>query len=399
MSLPWVEKYRNIEFNMIIGNDMARKEFFEWLKNWKQGDKAVLLVGPPGVGKNTSVYAAARQLGYHVIELNASDIRTKDALNKRLGSSLYAANLFNEKRMVLFDEIDGLYGREDYGGLEYINELIDKPPLPIVLTANDETNDNVIKLSRKVIMIKFQKVPLRLIEIYLKHICKKEGKNIDKKSLHNIIEKSNGDVRNALNMLQATIDAPYDLERSGFMKDETVSKFDAIIALISEENKDLAFKKFSKMNADINEKLMIIFYSILASNLDSHTRKSALTAVAEIDLFRNKIAQTQEWRMARWYDMYFVEKLFDTNIRKDFRYCEEEPLWELKLKYWTEYRIFKEIKERVNQKYHVSVGEFSLYYLPCLISLAKKEPEKVLEYLKYVGFGENFLAYIQKKVG
>ncbi|MEM2741018.1 MAG: AAA family ATPase [Nitrososphaeria archaeon] len=398
MSLPWAEKYRNIEFNMIIGNEMARKEFFEWLKNWKQGDKAVLLVGPPGTGKNTSVYSAARQLGYYVIELNASDIRTKDALNKRLGTSLYATNLFNEKRMVLFDEIDGLYGREDYGGLEYINGLLDKPPLPIVLTANDETNDNIIKLSRKVIAIRFQKVPLRLIEIYLKHICKKESKNIDKKILHNIVGRSNGDVRNALNMLQAMIDAPYTLEETNFMKDEAISKFEAIMALISEENKDAALKKFSKMNADVNEKLTIAFYSILASNLNRLTRKKALRAIADIDLFRNKITQTQEWRMARWYDMYFVEKLFDNDLRKGFRYCEEEPLWELKLKYWTEYKIFKEIKERVNQKYHVSVGDFSLYYLPCLISLAEKETDKTLEYLKYVGFGENFLTYIQKKV-
>ncbi|MEM2153669.1 MAG: AAA family ATPase [Nitrososphaeria archaeon] len=398
MSLPWAEKYRNIEFNMIIGNEMARKELFEWLKNWRQGDKAVLLVGPPGTGKNTSVYSAARQLGYYVIELNASDIRTKDALNKRLGTSLYATNLFNEKRMVLFDEIDGLYGREDYGGLEYINGLLDKPPLPIVLTANDETNDNIIKLSRKVIAIRFQKVPLRLIEIYLKHICKKESKNIDKKILHNIVGRSNGDVRNALNMLQAMIDAPYTLEETNFMKDEAISKFEAIMALISEENKDAALKKFSKMNADVNEKLTIAFYSILASNLNRLTRKKALRAIADIDLFRNKITQTQEWRMARWYDMYFVEKLFDNDLRKGFRYCEEEPLWELKLKYWTEYKIFKEIKERVNQKYHVSVGDFSLYYLPCLISLAEKETDKTLEYLKYVGFGENFLTYIQKKV-
>lgn len=398
MSLPWTEKYRNIEYNMIIGNEMARKEFFEWLRKWRQGDKAVLLLGPPGIGKNISVYAAARQLGYYIIELNASDIRTKDALNKRLGTSLYAANLFNEKRMILFDEIDGLYGREDYGGLEYINVLLDKPPLPIVLTANDETNDNILKLSRKVIVIRFQKVPLRLIEIYLKHVCKKENRNIDRKILHNIVEKSNGDVRNALNMLQAMIDASYALEEADFMKDETVSKFEAVMALISEENKDAAFKKFSKMDADINEKLMITFYSILASNLDGRARKKALKAIADIDLFRNKIAHTQEWRMARWYDMYFVEKLFDRDIRRGFRYCEEEPLWELKLKYWTEYKIFREVKERVNQKYHVSVGDFSLYYLPCLISLAGKDFDSTLEYLKYSGFGEKFLAYIQKRV-
>ncbi|MGB9724979.1 MAG: AAA family ATPase [Nitrososphaeria archaeon] len=398
MSLPWTEKYRNIEFNMIIGNEAARREFLEWLKNWKRGDKAVLLLGPPGIGKNTSVYAAARKLGYYVIELNASDIRTKDALNKKLGTSLYAANLFNEKRMVLFDEIDGLYGREDYGGMEYIIELLDKPPVPIVLTANDESNENVLKLSKKVIWIKFQKVPLRLIEIYLKHICEKEGKHVDKKVLQKIVERSGGDVRNAINMLQTIIDTSYLLDESDFMKDESVSKMEAIIALVASEDKNIALKKFSQMDADIEEKLKIMFYSILASNLDKITRTKALKAISDIDILRNRIENTQEWRMARWYDMYFVEKIFNPEIRKGFRYSEEEPLWELKLKYWTELRIFKEIRERVNQRYHVSVGEFSLYYIPCIIALAKKDFSMMSEYLKYVGFGDNFLSYIEKRV-
>lgn len=398
MSLPWTEKYRNIEFNMIIGNEAARREFLEWLKNWKRGDKAVLLLGPPGIGKNTSVYAAARKLGYYVIELNASDIRTKDALNKKLGTSLYAANLFDEKRMVLFDEIDGLYGREDYGGMEYIIELLDKPPVPIVLTANDESNENILKLSKKVVSIKFQKVPLRLIEIYLKHICEKEGKHVDKRVLQKIVERSGGDVRNAINMLQTIIDAPYLLDESDFMKDESVSKMEAVIALVANEDKNVALKKFSQMDADIEEKLKIMFYSILASNLDKITRTKALKAISDIDILRNRIENTQEWRMARWYDMYFVEKIFNPEIRKGFRYSEEEPLWELKLKYWTELRIFKEIRERVNQRYHVSVGEFSLYYIPCIITLAKKDFSMMSEYLKYVGFGDNFISYIEKRV-
>jgi len=398
MSLPWAEKYREIEFNMIIGNEMARKEFFEWLRNWKKGDKAVLLLGPPGIGKNTSVYAAARKLGYYVIELNASDVRTKDLLSKRLGASLYTANLFDEKRMVLFDEIDGLYGREDYGGMEYIIGLLDKPPTPIVLTANDESNENILKVSKKVVLIRFQKVPLRLIEIYLKHICEKEGVHVDREALKKIVGKSKGDVRNALNMLQTVIEAPHLLKETDFVKDESVSKAEAVIALMSEENKELAFKKFSEMDADVKEKLMIVFYSILASNLDNDTRRRALKALADIDMLRDRIERTQEWRMARWYDMYFVEKFFDPQIRKGFRYCEEEPLWELKLKYWTELRVFKEIREKANQRYHVSVGEFSLYYLPCIMALAKKEFDKTLEYLKYVGFGDNFLEYVEKRV-
>ena len=394
----WTEKYRNIRYNQIVGNEKARETFYSWLKNWKKGDKAALLVGQSGTGKNTSVYAAARELGYYVIELNASNIRTKEYLNKKLGNSLYTSDLFDEKRMVLLDEVDGIYGREDYGGTEYINQLLEKPPVPIVLTANDCTNENVMKLSKKTVTIYYQKVPLRVILMYLRHIADLENKGPSNKLLSEVAKKSRGDVRAAINLLQSVIDVPDTVEQINILKDTVISKQDAILALFKEKNVEEAFYKFSKIDADAREKLHILFYSILASDLDKEQREVALKAIADIDVFERRLENTQEWRMLRWYDRTIVGKLHNLDIGQKFRYSEKEPVWDLKLKYWTELRVFRSIKEKVNQKYHISTGEFSLYYLPCLINLARKDKEKVLNYLQYTGFDDNLISFVEKKV-
>jgi replication factor C large subunit len=394
----WTEKYRNIRYNQIVGNEKARETFYSWLKNWKKGDKAALLVGQSGTGKNTSVYAAARELGYYVIELNASNIRTKEYLNKKLGNSLYTSDLFDEKRMVLLDEVDGIYGREDYGGTEYINQLLEKPPVPIVLTANDCANENVMKLSKKTVTIYYQKVPLRVILMYLRHIADLENKGPSNKLLSEVAKKSCGDVRAAINLLQSVIDVPDTVEQINILKDTVISKQDAILALFKEKNVEEAFYKFSKIDADAREKLHILFYSILASDLDKEQREVALKAIADIDVFERRLENTQEWRMLRWYDRTIVGKLHNLDIGQKFRYSEKEPIWDLKLKYWTELRVFRSIKEKVNQKYHISTGEFSLYYLPCLINLARKDKEKVLNYLQYTGFDDNLISFVEKKV-
>jgi replication factor C large subunit len=79
--LLWVEKYRPKKPEDIIGNEQAKATFIDWLKSKRKTKKAVLLYGPPGVGKTALVNSASKEFGFKTIEMNASDTRSEKAIN------------------------------------------------------------------------------------------------------------------------------------------------------------------------------------------------------------------------------------------------------------------------------------------------------------------------------
>ena len=80
-------------------------------------------MGPPGVGKTTTAYLVAKELGYEITELNASDTRSKKQLDSVVADALGTRWVTNTsaKKLLLMDEVDGMAGNEDRGG---VGELI-----------------------------------------------------------------------------------------------------------------------------------------------------------------------------------------------------------------------------------------------------------------------------------
>ncbi|MFQ3275449.1 MAG: replication factor C large subunit, partial [Candidatus Nanohaloarchaea archaeon] len=111
----WVQKYRPESLSDYRGASSEKEELKEWAENWETGDKPVLLHGPAGTGKTSLVEALANDLGYEMVETNASDVRTKSKLKTELKQATQQKSFFGGKKLILVDEVDGM-SATDRGG-------------------------------------------------------------------------------------------------------------------------------------------------------------------------------------------------------------------------------------------------------------------------------------------
>ena len=128
----WTEIYRPKNLESILGNEEMRLNLLKWLIKWIPGTKPLLLVGPPGVGKTTIVKILSSFLNYDLIELNASDTRSAPQLEKLINPLQNNTSIFGKKILLFFDEVDGIYGREDTGGLEILINIVKASNFPMM---------------------------------------------------------------------------------------------------------------------------------------------------------------------------------------------------------------------------------------------------------------------------
>ncbi|HDH28593.1 MAG TPA: AAA family ATPase, partial [Euryarchaeota archaeon] len=140
--LLWVEKHRPQKLSDLVGNPRTLARISEWTHEFKDGEakkKALLLHGPPGSGKTSAAIALSEELGFELVETNASDVRTKDAVERKVGFAASLASLDPESKgkIILIDEVDGIHGRSDFGGLAAVKKIIKSSKEPVILLAND----------------------------------------------------------------------------------------------------------------------------------------------------------------------------------------------------------------------------------------------------------------------
>ncbi len=228
MALDWTEKYRPQGLDGVLGNKNAIYQLQQWARSWEEGKpekKAVILAGDPGLGKTSSALALAHDFGWGVIELNASDARNAEAIRKVATSGAvnetftesgdYISSKSGGRKLILLDEADNVFGREDQGGMQQIVETIRETKQPIILIAND-----YYALTRRSPALKFMCITIRYSAVQasvmkgaLRRICSDEGLEVADEALEKIAERSNGDMRSAINDLQALAEGKTRLTR------------------------------------------------------------------------------------------------------------------------------------------------------------------------------------------
>jgi len=367
---------------MLVGNEEARLGFLKWLKGWKIGGKAALLVGPPGIGKTATVHAAARELGYSVIELNASDIRTKDKLDRALGPSISNQALIG-KSLILLDEVDGIFGRADYGGMDFVLELMESTSVPLVMIANAQDSLKIEKIARKTETFRFQRVPPRLVELYLRGILAKEDRELDDKMLQAIVTYSKGDMRSAINDLQAASLGEIETEFESPERERSLTISQSFQRLFDASNTAEALMALGSAEMDPKGKIETVFSSLVTGSLDIEYLANALDVVSQADQIIGRIQRTQEWRQLRYFDVMLAIGLFYAMRGSKVQFNDDAVPWDLKLRLWNEAKYFAQIGRILGSRFQTSRRQFSAVFLPyfAIIIAAEEDGDQKLEHI------------------
>ncbi len=138
----WTEKFNPRNLEEFIGNTDVVQKSLLWSKEWIKGtkQKPLLFFGQTGAGKTALAYLLAKINSWDIFELNASDFRNKDAVEKVVAGAAMNSSFSGEKRLILLDEIDALTAN-DRGGAAAINKVIKESQNPVILTANEIYSD------------------------------------------------------------------------------------------------------------------------------------------------------------------------------------------------------------------------------------------------------------------
>jgi replication factor C large subunit len=383
----WSEKHRPRTLDDVLGNEEGRAKLLAWLSRWKAGGRAALLVGPPGTGKTTTVHLVAEKSMMPLVELNASDTRTKDKLSKRVGEVLGSATLFGTRSLIFLDEVDGLAGRSDYGAIDFIKEAVRRSQNPVVMAANDPDSDEVKKLSSVTTRIEFYKPPEEVVEEFLARIAAEEGVSVGAERLEAVARAANGDLRSAVNLLQSGGTA---------RKDEDLTAQQAVDSFFEAVDEKSALKALRAYPGQPRDKMRDLFAAVVKARVLEERKAAAMEALSKADVVMGRIFRGRDWRLLRYLDPLLASELWTALGDGGARFSMNAVPWPLQLRIWNDARKLRDIALIAGRRLGISQKGSLVEDMPYILLLCQDRGFR-RQVAESLGLEENYADFLAKE--
>ncbi|MCH8519764.1 MAG: AAA family ATPase [Nanoarchaeota archaeon] len=293
--LPWFIKYQ-LEDITSLPKTSAIKKIDEFFKS-KDTKKSILLVGSPGCGKTSTLNAYAKYYNLEIVELNASDVRSKKSIIEFLSEILRSKSLFNQEKLILIDEADGISGTYDRGGVNEIISMMKTSKFKFVFTANKKESNQVKALKKVASIIDFEEHTKELHVSIAKRIFEKEGITYDEEVLKNFIEyHKSSDIRGFINDIQAHSSINNEFKPSDvFEKRSYKAKIEELVFdIFNSKSAKEALEKSSYQDVLIDDIILYLEENII--QLNPNVRLKAFLELSKADVYKRRIYKWQYWR-------------------------------------------------------------------------------------------------------
>lgn len=359
--------------SQIVGQDLAIAKLESFFSDFKKGH-GLFLYGPPGTGKTSAVYAYAMQENYDLLELNASDTRSKNQLQEFLSKACGQASLFGTKKIILLDEVDGLSSMKDRGAAAVIANFMKSSIFPIVVTGSNVFDKKFTPMKKVSSLVQFSALSFSDILTILERVCETEKLDLSKDTLKAVARHANGDARAALNdLFTLAIVANSDVDDVAIRK-KTIDITQALIPVFKSTDPNLVFGSFDGVDENLDKIFLWVDQNIPLEYTKSKDLHNAYEVLSLADKFFGRI---RRWQYYRYYVYCYLLLSVGIALSKDKkypsvpRYSQPSRLlkyWQKNMQYAKRKAIVEKLAKATNISRKIALKDSFPLLLPVLVN-------------------------------
>lgn len=393
--LLFTDKYSPKKFEEFIGNVEIVDRVINWANSWKEGkpQKPLLLFGNPGTGKTALALIVAKECNWQLFEMNSSDLRDKESIEKIVGAAVSNSSLFSSKRLILLDEVDAISSR-DRGGISAILSVLKETNNPIILTANDAYDKKLSSIRTICEVLEFKKINYLSIAKRLREICSIEEIEFEEDAIKEIARNSGGDFRSALIDVQSLSPKITMVDVKALSFRERKEKIFPIVSKIF-KGKNIPEIQEAVNSVDVSLELLSLWVEEnIPKQFDLIDAANAFNIFSKADIFNGRIMNRQHWGFLK-YSIFLSTCGVGLSRRKDYNFFQplSFPTILSSLSKSSSVReVRKSIALKIGEKIHCSKNQvlqdfnyFSMFF---------ENEKSTVSYIHYFGLEDKEIAFL-----